>query len=147
MKQRLAIIAFLACLILGAAPATAASGWVDRIEDVDTVLAVRFDADFPLDSLMRANCDWAQFVRRPDGSGIETLHCALSSAPVMVPAFQGEPPATAFKHGGGACEWTSDYWFARNGSIVMAASFSYVVTASGRVNIRAAYPAEPLACS
>jgi hypothetical protein len=64
----------------------------------------------------------------------------------MVPAFQGQPPRQAFTFGGGACEWTSDYWVARDGSIVMASSFRYVVTPSGRVNITADYPAEPLDC-
>ena len=147
MKQRFVSIAIVVGLmVVGAVPVAGAPGWVDRIEDVDTVLAVRFDEDFPLASLMRATCDWFQFVQRPDGSGIETAHCTLSSEPVMIPEFQGEPPATAFVHSAGRCQWTSDYWFARNGSIVMAESLRYVVAASGRVSIRAAYPAEPLAC-
>ena len=72
------------------------------------------------------------------------MHCSLSSEPVMIPAFQGSTPARAFKLGGGPCVWTSDYWFAKTGSIVLAASFSYTVTPSGRVNVKAEYPAEPL---
>ena len=146
--RRLAAVALaVSSIILAATPVSSAEpATVDRIGDIDTVLAVRFEADFPLVSLMRANCDWAQFVERPDGSGIETLHCALSSEPVMIPDFQGSPPSSAFIHGGGACLWTSDYWFAKDESIVMAESFSYVVAPSGRVNITAEYPAEPLVC-
>jgi hypothetical protein len=147
VKQRFALVVIVAgFLMVGAAPATAGSGSVDRISDVQTVLAVRFDEDFPLSSLMRATCEWGQFVQRANGSGIEKLHCVLSSEPVMIPAFQGSPPSAAFVHAGGPCEWTSDYWLARDGSIVMAESFSYVVTPAGQVNITAAYPAEPLAC-
>jgi hypothetical protein len=147
--RRLASVALaVVSMILVATPVSSAEpATVDRIEDIDSVLAVRFEADFPVASLMRATCDWAQFVENPDGSGIETLHCTLSSEPVMIPEFQGSPPANAFTHGGGPCRWTSDYWFAKDESIVMAESFSYVVTPSGRVNITAEYPAEPLACA
>ena len=146
--RRAAAVALAALsIILAATPVSAAGpATIDRIEDIDSVLAVRFGDDFPVASLMRATCEWAQFVERPDGSGIETLHCELSSEPVMIPEFQGSPPATAFIHGGGPCLWTSDYWFAKDKSIVMAESFSYVVTPSGRINITAEYPAEPLVC-
>jgi hypothetical protein len=146
--RRSAAVALAASsIILAATPVSAAGpATVDRIEDIDTVLAVRFGDDFPVASLMRATCDWAQFVERPDGSGIEKLHCELSAEAVMIPEFQGSPPATAFIHGGGPCLWTSDYWFAKEGSIVMAESFSYVVTPSGLINITAEYPAAPLAC-
>jgi hypothetical protein len=74
------------------------------------------------------------------------LRCQLSDAPVMIPAFQGEPPQTAFVHESGPCLWTSDYWWYRDESIVMAASVHYVVTPSGGVSISAYYPAEPLVC-
>ena len=147
MKRRLtALGSIVASLMVAAVPVSAGTGWVDRIDDIDTVLAVRFDDDFPIASLMRATCDWARFVRHEDGSGVETLSCSLSAEPVMIPAFQGEPPTRAFTHEGGPCLWTSDYWFARDGSIVMAERFSYVVTPSGGVHIRAVYPAQPLAC-
>jgi hypothetical protein len=140
-----------AALMLGlalalASPASAGGGWVDRITDVDTVVAVRMDDDFPLASLMRARCEFAQFVQRPGGSGVENLHCELSDEPVMIPAFQGAPPSSAFTLAGGACVWTSDYWFARDGSLVMASSFHLVVTPSGRVNVTAFYPSAPLDC-
>jgi hypothetical protein len=147
MLKRLAGPLLAGGLILGGAvPVSADAGWVDRIDKIDTVLAVRFEDDFPIASLMRATCDWAQFVRRPDGSGRETLRCHLSDKPVMIPAFQGESPDAAFVHGGEACLWTSDYWFARDGSIVMASAFHYVVTPSGQISITADYPAEPLVC-
>ena len=146
--RRAAAVALAALSIILATTSVSAAGPadVDRIEDIDTVLAVRFGDDFPVASLMRATCDWAQFVQRPDGSGVEKLHCQLSSEPVMIPEFQGSPPETAFTHGSGPCLWTSDYWFAKDESIVMAESVSYVVTPSGRINITAEYPAEPLVC-
>jgi hypothetical protein len=146
-SRRLASVALaLSSILLAATPAAAGPATVDRAGPIDTVLAVRSDDDFPAASLMRATCDSSKFVTRPDGSGIEKLHCSLSSEPVMIPEFQGSPPARAFTNRGGPCIWTSDYWFAKNGSIVMAASFSYVVTPTGRVNITAEYPAEPLVC-
>jgi hypothetical protein len=147
MKRRLAFSALaLGWLVSLAGPAAAGGAWMERIEDVGTVLAVRMDDDFPLASLMRADCAVVQFVRTAEGSGIETLRCTLSDAPVMIPAFQGQPPETAFSLRGGSCLWTSDYWSARDESIVMASSFHYTVTPSGNVNVTAYYPATPLVC-
>ena len=146
--RRLAAIALaLSSILVAAMPVAAATpATADRVEGIDTVLAVRSDDDFPVASLMRATCGSSQFLTRPDGSGVETMHCTLSSEPVMIPEFQGAPPTRAFTLRGGACIWTSDYWFVKNGSIVLAESFSYVVTPSGRVNVKAEYPAEPLVC-
>ena len=146
--RRIAAVAFaVSSILMAAIPVAAAKpATVDRVEGIDTVLAVRSDDDFPVASLMRATCGSSQFLTRPDGSGVETMHCRLSSAPVMIPEFQGAVPTRAFTFGGGPCVWTSDFWFAKNGSIVMAERFSYVVTPSGRVNIKAEYPAEPLVC-
>lgn len=142
-----AVALAVSAILVAAMPAAAAKpATVDRVEGIDTVLAVRSDDDFPVASLMRATCDSSQFLTRPDGSGVETMHCLLSSAPVMIPEFQGAAPARAFTFGGGPCVWTSDYWFAKNESIVIAERFSYVVTPSGRVNVKAEYPAEPLVC-
>lgn len=147
MTKRFVALALASGLLIGAAaPVSAGGAWVDRIEDVDTVLAVRFEEDFPLASLMRATCEWTQFVQHPDGSGVESLRCQLSDEPVMIPAFQGEPPRTAFVHGVDPCLWTSDYWLYRDESIVMAAAVHTVVTPSGHVTITAYYPAEPLVC-
>ena len=146
--RRIAAVAFaVSSILMAAIPVAAAKpATVDRVEGIDTVLAVRSDDDFPVASLMRATCGSSQFLTRPDGSGVETMHCRLSSAPVMIPEFQGATPSLAFTFGGGPCVWTSDFWFAKNGSIVMAERFSYTVTPSGRVNVKAEYPAEPLVC-
>jgi hypothetical protein len=147
MKKRLApVVALVGLLAVVTAPVSAAGAWVDRIADVDTVLAVRFDDDFPIASLMRAECDYAQFVRGSNGSGVETLRCRLSDEPVMIPAFQGAPPSTAFTFSTGPCEWASDYWFTRDGSLVYADSVHYVVTPGGGVNVTARYAAQPASC-
>jgi hypothetical protein len=135
----------IALVVASVVPA-AATASVDRIENVDTVLAVAFPEDFPVASLMRAECAWVQRVELPDGSATESMECDLSDEPVMIPEFQGSPPTRAFHHSGGACEWVSDYWFAKNGTIVFASSFAYVVTPSGKVHARSSYPAEPLVC-
>jgi hypothetical protein len=146
--RRVAAIALaLSSILVAAMPVAAARpAAVDRVGGIDTVLAVRSDDDFPVASLMRATCNRSQFVTRPDGTGIETMHCTLSTDPVMIPELQGAPPARAFTLRGGACIWTSDYWFMKNGSVVMAERFSYSVTPSGRVNVKAEYPAQPLVC-
>ena len=147
-SRRIAAIALaLSSMLVAVAPVAAARpAAVDRVGGIETVLAVRSDDDFPIASLMRATCDSSQFLTRPGGAGGETMHCSLSAEPVMIPEFQGAPPARAFTLRGGACIWTSDYWFAKNGSIVMAERFSYTVTPSGRVNVKAEYPADPLVC-
>jgi hypothetical protein len=137
----------LAGLVFGlAAPVSADGAWVDRIEGVSTVLAVRQESDFPVGSLMRAVCDDVQFVQQPDGSGVERLRCHLSTEPVMIPAFQGVPPTTAFTFRTGPCAWASDYWTARDGSLVFAERVHYVVTPGGLVNITAFYAAQPTVC-
>ena len=146
MKKLAPVVAMLALLTVTVAPATARGAWVDRIDNVDTDLAVRFDDDFPLASLMRAKCDYAQFVMQPTGAGVETLRCSLSHEPVMIPAFQGQRPSTAFTFRAGPCTWVSDYWFSRDGSEVYAESVHYVITPRGDVNVKARYAAEPSAC-
>ena len=146
--RRLAAVALaLSSILVAALPVAAANpATVDQVGGIDTVLAVRSDDDFPVASLMRATCNRSQFVTRPDGTGVETMHCTLSADPVMIPEFQGATPKQGFQLRGGPCVWTSDYWFTKNGSIVLAESFSYTVTPSGRVNVKAEYPAEPLVC-
>lgn len=147
MRRLAAVALALSSILVAVLPVAAANpATADRVGGIDTVLAVRSDDDFPVASLMRATCSRSQFVTRPDGTGVETLQCTLSTDPVMIPEFQGAPPARAFKLRGGPCVWTSDYWFTKNGSIVMAERFSYTVTPSGRVNVKAEYPAEPLVC-
>ena len=147
MTRRFAF-AGLILLLLGslATPVAAARASVDRIRNIDTVLAVAMPEDFPIASLMRATCTFVIRVERPDGSATETEICQLSDEPVMIPAFQGTAPDRAFRNSGGACLWMSDYWFAAQGSTVFASSFRYVVTPSGRVRATSTYPADPLVC-
>jgi hypothetical protein len=141
----LAVWMGVAILVASVVPA-AAKASVDRIENVDSVLAVATPEDFPVASLMRAECAWVQRVELPDGSATESQACDLSDEPVMIPEFQGSPPTRAFHNSTGPCQWTSDYWLAKDGSVVFASSVSYVVTPSGEVHARSWYPAEPLVC-
>ena len=141
----LAVWMGVAILVASVVPA-AAKASVDRIENVDSVLAVATPEDFPVASLMRAECAWVQRVELPDGSATESQACNLSDEPVMIPEFQGSSPTRAFHNSTGPCQWTSDYWLAKDGSVVFASSVSYVVTPSGEVHARSWYPAEPLVC-
>lgn len=138
------IIAGLAALV----PATAVAGsaTVDRLENFGTVLATAMPADFPVASLMRADCSSLLRIERPDGSASEVMDCQLSQEPVMIPAFQGTPPSRAFVLEGGACMWISDYFANTTGEIVLASTFRYTVTPSGHVHARAEFPAAPISC-
>lgn len=118
----------------------------DRIEDVDTVVIVAMPDNFPVGSVMRADCAFVQRVEFPDGSARETQQCTLSDEPVMIPENQGSPPAAAFRHRTGPCEWVSDYWYAKNGTTVYATSSRLVVSPAGTVYATSTYPAEPLVC-
>jgi hypothetical protein len=118
----------------------------DRVEDVDIVVAVAMPADYPVGSVMRATCAFVERVEFPDGSARETEQCTLSDEPVMVPEYQGSPPAAAFRHSIGGCEWMSDYWYAKNETTVFASSARLVVTPAGTVHVTSTYPAEPLVC-
>ena len=147
MSRRVPILSSVALMAsLLCAPVAVGGASVDRIESFGTVLAVAFPESFPIGSLMRADCDWLTRVEHPDGSAEETMHCTLSDEPVMIPEFQGSPPLQAFRFSGGACTWTSDYWWTVIDAPVYAESFSYVVTPSGQVQTRASFPAEPLSC-
>lgn len=138
------LLAVVASSIAG--PVSAGSVKVDRIETFETVLAVAMPDDFPIASLMRADCSRLTRVERPDGSATEIQDCVLNSNPVMIPGFQGQPPSRAFVLDGGPCQWFSDYWFNTTGADVLAGSFRYVVTPSGHVHASSEYPAEPLVC-
>ena len=147
MRKRATMILTVGLLTaLSTAPAAARGAAVDRIGPLETVLAVAIPEDFPVASLMRADCSGLIRIERPDGSAVEIQDCQLSDNPVMIPEFQGQPPRQAFVHEGGPCRWHSDYWFSVAGTDVLAAAFRYVVTPSGHVNIRSEYPAEPLVC-
>jgi hypothetical protein len=147
MLRRVIVMLLLIGPTLGAAsPAVAAGGSVDTIRDFGSVLAVARPADFPVGSLMRVRCAVVVRVERPDGSARETQLCELSDEPVMIPKFQGTPPAKAFIDEVGPCQWFSDYWFNKNGTDVLASSARVVVTPSGHVLATSTYPAEPLPC-
>lgn len=145
-KRAMMVTVALLLVLVAASPVAARQASVDRVENFTTVLAVAMPDNFPLGSLMRAECAFLVRVERPDGSAMETQICTLSDEPVMVPEFQGTPPALAFRLAGGPCIWTSDYWWTIADSPVYADSFSYVVTPSGRVRVTSTYPAVPLVC-
>jgi hypothetical protein len=147
MRKRVPTVMLLGALMVAtAAPVAANSAKVERLSNIQTVLAVRMDADFPLASLMRATCTSLIRVERPDGSAIEVQDCLLSDEPVMIPEFQGVPPSQAFILEDGPCAWHSDYWFTVAGLDVLAQSVRITVTPSGHVHATSEYPAEPLAC-
>jgi hypothetical protein len=147
MLRRIVVMVLLAGSSLGvASPVAAGGGAVDVIRDFDSVVAVARTADFPIASLMRARCAFVVRVERADGSARETQVCELSDEPVMIPEFQGVPPASSFIDEAGACVWHSDYWAYKDGSDVLASSVRIVVTPSGQVMATSTYPAEPLNC-
>ena len=147
MRKRVPMIVMLGALVAATVSPVAANGAkVERLANIQTVLAVRMEADFPLASLMRATCASLVRVERPDGSSIEIEDCQLSDEPVMIPAFQGVPPSQAFILEDGPCVWHSDYWFAVAGLDVLAERVRLTVTPSGHVHARSEYPAVPLAC-
>lgn len=150
MRRRRLVAVLAAGLIMtmtpGATAALAGGASTDRIEDFGSVVAVALPDDFPVASLMRADCSFVERVQRPDGSAKETLVCDLSDEPVMNPDFQGVPPSRAFIDTGGECIWSSDYWWNTNETEVYADSFRVVVTPSGKVHATSTYSAEPLVC-
>ena len=147
VKMPIAVLATAGLLgVLDVRPAAAEDADTDRVENVETVVAVAMPENFPVGSVMRANCAFVVRVQFPDGSARETQSCTLSDEPVMIPENQGVPPDTAFHHSTGPCEWVSDYWYATNETIVYADSSRIVVMPSGVVHATSTYPAEPLAC-
>ena len=147
--RRLAVLAIfvLVLIALSAGTVTAKGASVDRVENFGSVVAVAMPDNFPIASLMRANCSFVQRVELPDGSAKETMVCDLTDGPaLMLPENQGVPPSRTFKDAGGACIWTSDYWWNKNDTAVYADSFRVVVTPSGKVHATATYPATPLDC-
>ncbi len=152
MTRRFAVlVAVLMLGILAAAPVAAGGpshkASVDILRGVDTVIAVAFPDDFPLGSLSRAHCKVLVRVEARNGSATETAVCRLTTEPpLMFPENQGYAPATKFVDAGGACIWTSDYWWTVADVPVYASSYRVTVWPSGHVLIRAHYPADPLVC-
>jgi hypothetical protein len=121
---------------------------IEVLEDIETVLAVADTSspDFPVASMMRADCPYLVRIEAEDGSSQEFASCMLSDAPVDIPEYQGSAPSEPFVETGGECIWFSDYAFATSGTDVLASEFETVVLPSGRVHTWAAFPAEPLDC-
>jgi hypothetical protein len=150
VKARILVSVASGVLLLVTLPgAVLAQGEVDVVQNVDSVVAVvdpSATPGFPAGSLMRAVCGPVVNVAAEDGSSQQLQTCSLSDEPVMIPENQGTPPEATVAISGGECEWTSDYWFAKDESIVMASAFEIVITPSGRVFAWSEYPAEPLDC-
>lgn len=140
--SRHVIALVLGCLVLGLAlPAVGVGATVDTLEDFGTNVAVA-EADNPIGfELMDAHCDFLKRVERPDGSAEETATCRIVGPHEH---FGGELPDSAFSLSGGACLWASDYWTHQTGELIIASSFSQLVTPSGQVHITADYAADPL---
>jgi hypothetical protein len=126
--------------------ATQTDAEVDVIEDVETVVAVAMPDDFPVGSVMRADCTVVMRVQFPSGSAHEMQSCTLKDEPVMVPENQGTPPDAVFNHSVGPCEWASDYWHAKDETTVYADSAHLVVAPTGEVHAWATYGVDPLDC-
>ena len=144
--RAVALVAMALLAAAFAAPVAAGGATVERLTNIQTVLAVAMPDDVPVASLMRAECERLIRIERPDGSSTEILDCQLSDEPVMTPEFQGAAPSRAFTNQAGPCVWLSDYWFAVAGIDVGAESVRYTVTPSGHVHARSEYPADPLEC-
>jgi hypothetical protein len=121
---------------------------LDVALDFSTVVSVVGpDApDFPVASLMNAECAFALWVPAEDGSAREWLACTLSDAPLEPAEQQGVPPAELLTESGGECLWRSDYWYQMDRSQVVASAYELTVTPDGQVFGWSDYPAEPLDC-
>ncbi len=98
-------------------------------------------------SVMRADCTSAVWLTYEDGTYEEQVQCTLSDDPVDPPEWQGARPAQTVTISGGACEWTSDFWFQTDGSDVWASAYEFTITPDGQVTGRMSYGSELLDCS
>ena len=121
---------------------------VDYVLDFTTVvLVVPSDTpDFPMASLMNADCAFAVRIPAEDGSAREWLACTLSDDPLQPPEQEGVPPGEMVTESGGECLWRSDYWYETDRSQVMASAYGLTVMPDGQVFGWSTYPAEPLDC-
>jgi hypothetical protein len=122
---------------------------VDYVLDFPTVVSVvsADTPDFPMASLMNADCAFAMWVPEEDGSAKEWLACTLSDEPLQPPEQQGVPPTEVISDSGGECIWRSDYWYETDRSQVVASAYGLTVTPDGQVFGWSTYPAEPLECA
>lgn len=121
---------------------------VDVVLDFETTVSVVDPAtpDFPLASLMNADCAFALWIEAEDGSATEWLACRLNDSPVQPAEYQGIRPAETVTDSGGECVWRSDYRYQTDRSEVVASAFEITVTPTGQVYGMSTYPAEPLDC-
>ena len=121
---------------------------VDYVLDFPTVVSVvpADTPDFPLASLMNADCAFAMWIPEEDGSATEWLACTLSDEPLQPADQQGVPPDETLIDNGGECVWRSDYWYESDRSQVIASAYGLTITPDGRVFGWSEYPAEPLDC-
>jgi hypothetical protein len=66
--------------------------------------------------------------------------------PPSDPRIPGDAPDRALVYEAGACEWLSDFAFAKDGTDEYAKSYRVVVTPSGKVHASSSYPAEAMDC-
>ncbi len=120
----------------------------DVVLDFDTVVSVvrPENPDFPVASLMNADCAFALWVPADDGSAREWLACTLNETPMDVAEYQGVPPAETITETGGECIWRSDYWYQTDRRQIAASAYELTVTPGGQVFGWSDYPAEPLDC-
>ena len=122
---------------------------VDYVLDFPTVVSVvpADTPDFPVASLMNAECAFAMWIPESDGSAKEWLACTLSDEPIQPAEQQGVPPSAVISDSGGECIWRSDYWYETDRSQVVASAYGLTVTPDGQVFGWSTYPAEPLECA
>jgi hypothetical protein len=122
---------------------------VDYVLDFATVVSVvpADVPDFPLASLMNADCAFALHIVADDGSAREWLACTLSDEPLQPAEQQGVPPTEVITETGGECVWRSDYWYETDRSQVIASAYGLTVSPDGQVFGWSTYPAEPLDCT
>lgn len=141
----------LALLMLTAAPVSA--GTMERVTGITTVVAVSFD---PL-ILATADCDVLKRLVKHDGTATEDQKCELTGefflfdpnlpeGQKLVPCEECGPPTKRFVDEGGACIWSSDYWWSNDIGPVYADSFRITISKKGKVKVVSTYPAVPLEC-
>lgn len=122
---------------------------VEYVLDFPTVVSVvpADTPDFPMASLMNADCAFAIRILDEDGSAREWLACTLSDDPLQPSEQQGEPPSEVIVESGGECVWRSDYWYETDRSQVIASAYGLTITPDRQVFGWSTYPAEPLDCA
>ncbi len=116
--------------------------------DFDTTVSVVGPGtpDFPVASLMNADCAFALWISAEDGSAREWLACSLNDEPVEPSEYQGLAPAEMIIESGDECVWRSDYWYETDRTQVAASAYELTILPNGQVYGWSIYPADPLDC-